>query len=270
MAQTAVPSVLHLGFMIPVGQQDIEANDLKATMRGGTYGLVVDAYGERILRYCCNRDANFSLGDIVSRVGNTNAALVVTASTGTTTRAGIVGAALTASDHIGNILYVQGNNDSAGAAPEGENSIIVSNTTGYVNINAARPFTTAVAASDILWIIGTFNTEFSVGLPTPDISMTVYGCVVGQSGISDNQYGWVQSWGYVPQCNYSSSGATIAQPLIVASTTAECLGQSSASLLNIIGYAPVAVTGSLNTATGKALAFLQLGFGAGPVSTVNS
>lgn len=270
MAQTAVPQVLHLGFMIPVGQQDIEADDTSAKMRPGTYGLLVDDFGERILRYCRNREAAYSLGDIVSRVGGTNATLIVTASTGSTTRAGLVSPPLTASDHVGNLLYVQANDSSAGAAPEGEIGVITSNTSGYVNIDSARPFTTAVAASDILWIIGTWNTEFAVGLPTPDTAMTVYGCVVAQQGISDNNFGWVQSWGYVPQCNYSSGAVTVGTPLVVASTTAEVTGLATSAVRDIIGWAPVTVTGALNTSTGKALAFLSLGFGAGPVSTVSS
>ena len=268
MAQTGVPQVLHLGFMIPVGDQDLEADDLTSKNKRGKYSFVVDDFGDRIFRYFRNRSsASFSLGDFISRVGDLNALTIVSASTGSTVRAGLLAPPLTASQEIGNILIVNANNDSAGAAPEGEVGIIVSNTSGYINVDSARPFTTAIAASDILWIEGTFNTEFSVGLPTPDTAFTVYGCVVAQLGVTDDQFGWSQVWGRVPQANYSSGAVTVGTPLVIASTTAECTGQASASLLNIIGWAPVSVTGALNTATGKAMAFLQLGFGTGPRST---
>ena len=271
MSQTAVPSVLHLGFMIPVGPQDIEADDLTAKMRPGSYSLAVDDFGEHIFRYGRNRaGAAVSLGDFVSRAGDTNATTVLTASTGTTTRAGIVGAALTASAEVGNLLVVVNNNSSTGAAPEGEIGVIVSNTTGYINIDAARPFTTAVAASDILWVIGTWNTEYSVGLPTPDTAFTVFGCVVAQNGIASLNFGLYGVWGIVPQANYSSGGATVGQPLVIASTSAECTAQATAAIRDIIGFALAAVTAALNTGTGKAAAFMQLGFGLGPRSSVSS
>lgn len=268
MAQTTVPQVLHLGFLIPVGEHDLEADDLTPKASPGVYSIVIDKFGTRIFSYGRNRESTrVSLGEFLSSQGDENGLTVVTAATGTTTRVELASAVLTAGAHVGSLIGVVSNSDGAGSAPEGEVGVIVNNTSDHVDIDASRPFSVAVGAGDVLNIVGGHNLEYSVGNPTPDTAFAVYGCVVAQNGISANNYGWFQKWGYVPQCNYSSGGASAGQPLVIASTTAEVVGQSGAAVKNIVGYAPFSVAGSVKAAGGKAMAFLQLGFGVGPSAT---
>jgi hypothetical protein len=144
---------------------------------------------------------------------------------GTTTSATTSG--LTASDHQGKIANVLDNDDSAGAAPEGQSSIVADNTATKITMEADYPFSVALAANDDLELLATWQVEDAAA---SDEAWTVAGVVVGNDGISDGNYGWVQIEGAV-SADIDTALVTDGDALIAgAAVLADPAGASAAEL----------------------------------------
>ena len=256
--------VLHLGMLVPVGPHDLEADDVdfKGKYKPGGYYFAIDDFSPKIFRYFRNRSTTALVqGDLISRIGGNNGETVITASTGTTTAVQLVGAPLTASAHVGNILFVRSNNDSAGGAPERQSALISSNTSASVQVDASRPFTTAIAASDVLDILGTWNIEDSAD---GDFAYAVYGVVVAQNGVADNNFGFSQSWGYCPLAAYTSASTSLGFPIAASSVAARLkMATAATTFTRLVGFAPVIIAALATPNSSAAPAFMQLDFGLG-------
>ena len=253
-------TVLSLGYLVPVGKYDLSADDLQNNkqQKEGSYGFMIDAFGPKLFRYGQNREgAAFSQGTWAARVGDSAGSTIVTACVGTTTSMTATSLiSLTASQHVGSWLYIRVNNDSAGAIPEGQVSVVVSNTSVRINVDPGRPFTTPLALSDVGELIGNWNLTDA----TQDIAFTVFGCCVGDNGVADNNFGWFQTWGYDPLCLYSSGTILVGFPIVMSSIQERVRLLTAATEVNsYLGFSPhqrLEITGGSTNP-----AFIQLDFG---------
>ena len=178
---------LNLGHLTGLGMSDVNGDDATPRMRAGTIAIVTDALGPRILKYV-KALATHARGDLTSKPGGTQGIEEVDDITaGSTTSATKTGR--TANDDAGKICSCYDNADSAGAAPEGEFSVIAGNTASVMTMEADLPFSVALAVDDDITLIGTYQAEASAD---GDYAHAVQGVVVGSAGITDNNYGWVQ------------------------------------------------------------------------------
>lgn len=182
--------VLNVGSITSIGMEDINGTSAEPRQRPGSVVILVDAYGYKVFKYVrVHQSGGMTMGQLASRPANV---AISNITSGTTTS--LVTTGLTADVHEGKLLYVLDNDDSAGAAPEGQVSIIASNSATAVTVEADYPYGTALAANDDLTIISNWQAEDSAD---GDFATYVQGVVVGRDGITDAQYGWVQCEGFV-------------------------------------------------------------------------
>lgn len=204
---------LHMGNMIPVGNENLNADHLNPKHKLGQLSFQIDAYGFRVFEYCRNMSGSaVAQGELQRRIADATLANITS---GTTTSATTTG--MTAGDYVGRILYVDDNADSAGAAPEGESSPIVANSTTVVQVDPGRPFTVALAANDDLRVVS-FNhlNDAADG----NLASVVKGVAVGANGVASGNYGWWQRYGLCPDVLHKASTAVTSLNPVVADAAA--------------------------------------------------
>jgi hypothetical protein len=158
--------------------------------------FISDAMGPRILKYVKNvRGANSAVAELCEYAADGANVLTTTVSNitaGSTTSATTSG--LTAGRHQGMICYVFDNADSAGAAPEGEVSVVANNTATVITMEADYPYSVALAVNDDLELIATYQTETTAANAE---AWTCPGFVAGKDGIDNNNFGWLIMEGFV-------------------------------------------------------------------------
>lgn len=228
---------LNVGHLIPVGYSDLSANDQNPKFRKGGVSFIQDVFGFRVFQYMHNKDgAASAVGDLQSRAANTT---ITNATSGTTTSVQKDSAGWTASAFKDRLVYVQDNDDAAGAVPEGEVGIIVENDTDTLWIDSARPFTAAVAANDDLAIYSLFDWDDAAD---GDLAINVFG--VAMAAVSDNYWGWLQRHGYCPDVKLkAATGFTAGDPIVADAAAVGSFGTDGQELW--IGFAPVTVTSDI-------------------------
>jgi hypothetical protein len=223
-------SYLHVGNLIPLTGASLEANDASPGYRKGGITIVNDDYGIRIFQYNRNQSGSAQgQGELAKKVADVTVANVTSGST-----TGFVKASsLTADIHVGRILYVDDNDDSAGAAPEGESAPIVSNTAGAAVTDSDYPFSAALAANDDVrsFTPGWHVTDAADG----DLAKECAGVVVAASGISDSYYGWYQNYGFNPAVKFEAGAVTSNNPVVAAAASVGAHGSDTAELW--VGFA---------------------------------
>lgn len=188
---------LNLGHLSGLGMSDLNRDDATPQMRPGTIAWVVDAFGPRLVKYVKNVNGSAILkGEFMAYAAdgaNVKTTTISNITSGTTTS--FVTSSLTAGRHEGMIAFVLDNDDSAGAAPESECSIVATNTATLVTLERDYPFSVALAANDDLELIATYQVEDSAD---GDEAWTCAGVVLGADGISNMQYGWIHVDGICP------------------------------------------------------------------------
>lgn len=214
--------VFRLSSITGLGMREINGDDADPYARPGTIAIVVDAFGPRILKYCRNVNGSaITMGELhsyASDAQNIRTTSISNITSGTTTSAVTTG--LTADRHDGMICYVLDDAGGAGAAPEGEASIVANNTTTAITLEADYPYSAALAANDDLMLVSTYQVEDSVD---GDEAFTVAGVAVGNAGITNLSYGWYQVEGVV---NADASAATIAtgDPVVAGANVVAAFG----------------------------------------------
>ena len=237
--------VFRLGSITSLGMREINGDDAEPYARPGTIAIVVDAFGVRLLKYCRNVNGSaITMGELHSYASDTineRTTSVANITSGTTTSAVTTG--LTADRHDGMICYVLDNNDSAGAAPEGEASIVANNTATAITLEAGYPYSVALAANDDLELVSNYQLEDSVD---GDEAWTVAGVAVGNAGITNLSYGWYQVEGPI---NADASAATISQgdPVVAGANVVAAFGTDQHELW--IGTALAGMTSDSVAAT---------------------
>jgi len=196
---------LNLGHLAGLGMSDFNRDDSTPYMRPGTIAWVVDAFGPRIVKYikCVNSTAmaKSELASYAADGANVKTTTITNITSGTTTS--FVTSALTANRHDGMISYVLDNDDAAGGAPEGESSIVGSNTATVVSLEKDYPYSVALAANDDIELVTTYQVDDAAD---GDEAWTVAGVVLGADGISTNNFGWIHVEGVTP-CLSAASAA---------------------------------------------------------------
>jgi hypothetical protein len=172
-------SFLNVGSLHSIGHADLNGDDLIAQDRPGRYAYCITAFGPAVYVYGRNTSGSVvAQGELMKRLADVG---VTDITSGTTTSA-TKSATWTADKHLGEMLFVMDNADSAGAAPEGEVSIIGSNTAATCNVDANYPYSVALAANDDLDTIspGWHWSDAAAG----DLAQEVKGIVVAKAGVT--------------------------------------------------------------------------------------
>ena len=247
--------VLRMGSITGLSMADInsDAAETATVARPGTLSIVVDAYGYRIFQYVKNvSDSAYAMGELVTKTANT----AVNNQTGTvTTSATTTG--LTANDHIGRLAYVLDDAGAAGAAPEGETTVVADNTATVISFDPKMPLSVALASGDDLVLISNWQSTDSAD---GDLAHNVLGVVVGNAGFSDNQYGWVQKEGYCPNADTTGGAITAGDPIVANTAQVGQFGSDGQELWVGIALA----TGSSDQAAAILPVNLKLFTTAGP------
>jgi len=234
MATALTDLVLNVGSISGLGQAGVNSDDATPAARPGTIRIIVDAFGPRIIKYC-KFLAAASMGDLASKVANVSVSNITS---GSTTSAVTTG--LTANAHDGKIAYVLDNDDSAGAAPEGEMAIVGANTTTTISLDRSRPLSVALAANDDLVLISNWQAEDAAD---GDLGVDVLGVVLGNAGVTADRYGWLQQEGYVQANLKASTGLTAGDPVVADTAKVGSFGSDGQELW--IGYALATVTSDI-------------------------
>ena len=216
--------VLNLGHLTGLSMADVNSNTAAPQARAGTLAFVVDAFGYRVLRYGYFVNAMLQ-GELCSRYGGVNGTTVVTNQTGTSATS-VTTTGLTANAHRGAIVYVHDDAGGAGAAPEGEVSIAVSNTTTVVTLDADMPLSVALANGDDVTLISVSAVEDSTD---GDLAVTVQGVVLGEDGVSASQYGWYVMEGFSKALSTAETITTF-NPVVAAANTVDEFGSDGQEL----------------------------------------
>ena len=211
---------------------NFDANDQAPMFAPGTEMQIRDVFGVRYLRYIKNaHSAALVHGDVVTRAADVafTAGALVTSTRVTTT-------GLTANAHVGKILVVEGNDVAAGAAPENEAGVIVSNSATQIDLDPTFPFSVASVADVDCRIVtpGWHGIQSGAAVPSRDIQ----GVVLGTDGISVGNYGWVVYDGWAVA--KATAAAISAGAKLCTAASGAVVAQSSEGLDDVIGYAPAA------------------------------
>lgn len=262
---SALDSNQTFGFALlqPIGMGDLNTNS--ATPRGLNPGASVwthTPWGLLLVRYVQNRDVAVVKGALMSAVGDVNGKTQITSSgaaaVNTTTK--ITTSGLTASAHVGGGAYILNNTTGTGTAPEGEDSIVVSNSTTEVIIDARHPYSATTVSGDTINLYGTYNSQLSAD---GDQAFAVQGVVMGKDGITAGNFGFVARNGYVPNTLLKAATALTQSDALVADAgrVGPAAGSADVALLQI-GTAPHVVNDDI--VTDKTSVYLILGPGFNP------
>ncbi len=174
-------------------------------------------------------------------------------------------ATFTANNEFGGVMYVFDNNDSAGAAPEGEYAVIIKNTAAIIYFQP--DLSAALAANDDLTISypahGTAVSD--TGLQPSEMLGWVPFMTADDGallGIPDGYMGWLIEKGITEiRVDLTSSAVvTVGKGLITTATNDGYVGDGSSSALSlIVAYALGAATSDQGDGTtGKVVAFVDV------------
>ena len=261
---------LHVGHVIPIGTADLKASHPTPQYRRGTFAYSSDDYGLRIYRYLLNRKASAGStlrGGLYSRSADVNVTLGATSGS-TTTSIKKVGA-WTAGILVGRMYIHLTNATSAGAAPEGETSIVTANTADALSLDSSRPLSVAPSVgADTTRVFSLFDLAAAAsgdlaapGTTTPNV-MGIAMAVVDPAA-----WGMFQTYGLCPDALVKPSTAIGPGP--VAADVEQATIAPTTTLVSyrlVIGWCPYAITAS--NATGFGTYFINVHSPALPIASL--
>jgi len=234
-------------------------SDCKEKMPGILRRVYRPGWGDQIYRYVQNKsNSAFAVGDVISFVAPVSIDNITSGTVSSITTSG-----LTANEYQYDILFCGDDAGAAGAAPEGEYSIILSNTTTVVYIDPDLPFTAAPAANDDFKVITYCHVTDAAAA---DTQQEFAGVAV--STIPDNYWGWVQAAGLCDNVTGTTTNAQTDLASCIAGT--KVLAESSTSAVNLLIAAKRGASAADTVAT-KWMAELKgntCGFGSNQFVTV--
>lgn len=269
-ANTANQLFLHMGHVIPMGQSDLLADDAVPKYRKGQFSYVMDDYGLRIFRYLHNMKLSSGVwikGGLYSRSADVNVTLGATS--GSTTTAIIKAAAWTANTLAGRIYIHLTNATSAGAAPEGETALVVSNTAGQINLDTARPLSAAPSVgADTTRVFSIFDVAAAASGDLAAGGTTVPNVMgIAMQTVAATDWGVLQTYGMCPDALVKASTAIGPGP--VAADAEQATVATTTTLVSyrlVIGWCPYAITAS--NATGFGMYFINVHSPALPIASL--
>lgn len=257
----------NFSLLTAISMEDLDGNHAnpRGYIPGGIFFLN-SPFGPRLMQYVQNRTTTAYLqGQLISSVGDTDGKTQITSSgaAGVNTVTQATTSGLTADAHVGANMYILNSLISAGAPPEGEESVVVSNTATLVKVDPNLPFSATVTSGDTINLNGFYNAELSA---IGDLGSVVLGVAVGKNGVDATNYGWVCKQGKCPNALIKASTAMTQNDAFIADTArlGPAVGGTATAQLQV-GYAPNVVNSDI--VSDKTTAFLTLGFGFNPGTT---
>jgi hypothetical protein len=251
---------MNLGALFQVGQADLRADDVSPKgFKPGAISMMCDSFGFRIFRYGRIIQAGgMAKGELASRAADVTGTVTAAAgeSNGTTSLSDT--ANFTADNESGKICHITDNNDSAGAAPEGEVSVVNTNSVNTLTLDSKYPFSTAVAVNDTYRDVSVWLGNDSADA---DLAINVFGVIMAAR--TTRYYGWHQMYGLNPGVLYTTSAVTAGNPVVADVAAVGPHGCDTEQLW--VGFSPGTIAGDLASPF-RSLAFLDLLHMAQPVS----
>lgn len=221
-----------LGHLLPLAGGDPEKTSATPdSFFPGQIGMMIDKYGVRYMECVQNRSGGaLAVGSFVSSIGGNDGITAYTATGGSTTTVS-GGATLTANKHVGAILIIKDDAGAAGAAPEGEDSIVERNTTSVLTVNSDLPFSVAPANGDTTEIRNTWGVEAAAA---GDVSAVAKGVVISEGGIPDTYFGFVQCFGVCRRVNVTAAAVLAPNSMLITGAgTVNVTGAASGHRLHV-------------------------------------
>ena len=218
--------LFNIAGILPVGHNDVTLNDpaLRPRTDEGQIGWQRDGFSAlRLYTYRKNvKGSAVAKGDLVSRKLE-----IETNQTGTATTS--VTGSFTANDLDGAVVIVHDDAGGAGGAPEGEASVVSSNTATVATLETDLPLSVALAANDDV----TFLSPKIIASADGDYHFVV--CGVAMSAAADDEWGWYQFHGVHPRVQHKTTDAVTAGNPVVSDVSA--VGAHGSDVANLwVGY----------------------------------
>jgi hypothetical protein len=186
-----------------------------------TLGFFYDVYGYRQANYRQNyQGSTLNLGGLYSRA--VSGTLTVDTGSATTSFTDSAAALGTTGKFIGAVVVVLDDAGAAGAAPEGETTVIGSHTDTVATFDINLPLSTALAAGDTVSCVS----PKIVNSATNDAQSIVAGCAL--SAITSFDWGWVQNLGVHPRTRHSAAAVATQTALIAGTAVVATFGTATA------------------------------------------
>lgn len=244
---------LNMGHIIPMGQADLLADDAKPIYAKGQLSFVRDAFGLRVFRYLRNATATaVGKGELQSRAA---AVTITNVDSGTVTSITQAALGATVDAYKDRLLICTDHNASAGAAPEGEVGVIVSNSATVINVDPKRPFSTAPLVNDDFSVYSLFDLKDGAD---GDLAINVMG--IAMTAVGSGNWGCWQSYGFCPDVLHKNAAVTLGDPIVADVAQVGAFGADGQELW--IGWSPNGM--SADNVQLRALVRVNLFEGTGP------
>lgn len=230
---------LNLGHLVGIGAADLNADDLKQVQRPGSVSILFDAFGMRIFQYGqTQQSGGMSKGELSARLADVTG--TVTAATGevndTTHLADTTN--FTADVEAGKICMITDDAGAAGAAPEGECSIVVANTVTQLTLDPNYPLSSAPGVGDTYANRSVYHHDDSAD---GDLAVNILGLVMADRTALG--FGWLQMYGFNPGALYTTAAVTKGNPVVADAHAVGPHGSDTEHLW--VGYAPNTIASDL-------------------------
>jgi hypothetical protein len=216
----------------------------------GAISIMVDAFGFKMFRY--GRDSvAASKGGLVGR--KTDVTGTVTAAAGEVNSTHVLADTTNFTAHAeqGAMCVIVDNNDSAGAAPEGDVGIVDDNTITQLYLDARYLFSAAVAVNDTYRNVSIWTGKASAD---GDLAVNIFGIAMADRTAA--YYGWLQFYGRNPGVIYMAGNAvTAGDPVVSDVGTVGPYGADTEQLW--VGHCPVTISADLASPY-RSLCFVDL------------
>lgn len=212
--------------ILPAAHFDLLQADINQRTEIGQIAWSRDGFGRlRMFTYRKNVSGSaMAASELASRLREVETNQTGTAATSST------GTWVAADDHIGALFIVHDDAGGAGAAPEGEATIVASNTATVVTFESSLPLSTALAANDDVTLFSPKVIDAADG----DFCFVVCGVVMATS-VADDYYGWFQFQGVHPRVLHKTTDAgTAGNPVVADAAAVAAFGTDAANLW--VGY----------------------------------
>lgn len=158
---------------------------------------------ERRFRYVQNVSGGTLAKDSLVSGGDQGVASVTTNGGSTTTATRETGSFITDGVQVGDVIAVDDDAGGAGAAPEGEISVVTA--VEPTKVTFAPALTTAIASGDIV----AFSRPWTIKAATAGVGLPHQLVGIPVADIPNGQFGWIQVYGLYPNANVVAAGTAI-------------------------------------------------------------
>ena len=243
---------LNLGSLTPVSQPELNSDDATAKFAPGAISLMSDAFGFKAFRYGrIVQSGGMLKGELASRAAvGTGTVTAAAGETNSVTELSDTGNWTVVNSEQGKICHITDDAGAAGAAPEGEVAVVVSNGLNSQKFDSRYPLTAAPAVGDTYR-----NIPISLGNDSADgdLAINVFGVVMADR--TTGNFGWIQMYGYNPGTLYTTNAVTAGNPVVADAAAVNLHGCDKHQLW--VGHSPGTIAADLASPF-RSLCFIDL------------